>query len=178
MNINLKDLLKDKAALVLAGLGALMLALVAAIALCLSGVSQQSLLLEQQENLLHASQNRVLYLQQLAGNAEENNRLAEAYRSKLPEAVSQQELFLLLQQLSEDYGVDVTAVVFGDPATRGSIKFQPLSLQLGGDYAQVVQLLNSLCYDGRLIQLDSLALTAKEDAGAVQADLAVSVYYQ
>lgn len=177
MNIDLKELKTNKTLQKILALGLL---IILVLVLCFNNVKQMSAQKNDIQNLsteVSVLESRIKYLKSLAAKEDEFLSKLTALKAQLPEGVNQQELLRLFNNLGEEYHVDITQVSFDAPAVFLDFNSVGARIDITGDYAQTMNMMNSLTNDYRVMSLTNMTATGF-NKGMVKLQATIAIYYR
>lgn len=176
MNIDIKDVFKDKNIVWLILLGLIILLLLGAGFLGVLKYQDQKSVLANEQFLLDQNLQRVVKLQHLAANEKQTIETAMEIRQMLPDNVNQGEIFTRIQSLCEEYNVNIKQITFQDVQTRGVAQYLPVNMDLSGSYRNIMSLLDLFSYEKRMILLDSLRVNRSE--GTLDVSIVAAAFFE
>ncbi|MEG2174311.1 MAG: hypothetical protein RR135_02350 [Oscillospiraceae bacterium] len=146
----------------------------------LLGVSDWRVQQAAEQQLLDGNLQRLSVLRQTAARDEETRTAMEQFGIMLPKGVDQNGLFDRIADDSRKHNVVISAIAFsGAEEAVPGVQRLPLSVDLSGQYGDVMALLEDLVGDEQLAILDSVTMTRATDAvGHVTAQAKAFLYFR
>ena len=177
MNIDLKDLFKDKQMVRVVLAGFFVLAFLAGVVFGVLKLQEAFAEYENQQSQQDQLLSRLKYLSQLAADDQQTRDTVTAYQEQLPATIRQDTFLARLNEVAAQYHVTITEARFTDPQARGTAQYLPVAVQASGVYANVMEMFDVICYDNqRIITLDTIEVTGTRGEVKVTANL--SVFFQ
>lgn len=105
------------------------------------------------------------------------NRLA-VLENQLPDAPGEENLIVILNDLSRRCGVQLTQITFGEPINHQEYTELPFDLTFTGSFRNILDLTGELQHTPRLLRINELVMTKDSVSPAeVNTDISASAFY-
>jgi Tfp pilus assembly protein PilO len=122
---------------------------------------------------------KALYLQQMKSSEYDYASLVEEYKMMIPLEPGKNQLLETMYGLAGNNGNNVNAIQFGDEIKGQKTIKVPITINLDGDYAGILNFLKNIRQQKRIYNIVNINLTrAEEKSGRVYASILINAYYE
>ncbi|MEG1782414.1 MAG: type 4a pilus biogenesis protein PilO [Oscillospiraceae bacterium] len=176
MNIDLKELRTNRSLQKIIALAIIIILFVFLSVKNFGKMSQLNTDIENMRTEVAVLESRIEYLKVLSQKEESITAQMKALEARLPKSVGQKELLSVIDELCKKYKVEISQVAFEPAVEFLDFHMMNIQLDLSAEYANAMNMLNSLTDDYSLMNISSISATGF-DGGKVKVQATVAVYY-